>query len=198
MATTDKVKLVHGLSNFHIAIVEKDDKDEVEYGSVNHVEGAVSVSVTPNTDSNNKYADNGIFAVLNSLSDIDVSLATIDIPASIKKEMYGQKETNGVLFSNQDDIVKEVAIGFEAKLRGGGSRFYWLLKGTPEVIGIEHETDEGNVESKDAELTLTFAPLRYNGNWKAELDSEEVKTDEWFENVIYNEEMAESLGEDTP
>lgn len=193
MANENKVKLVHGLSNFHIALVEKDDGTGAEYSDVEHVEGAVSIAVTVNQDSTPKYADNGIFAVLNSLNDIDVSLATIDIPASIKKKMYGQKEVNGVLFSNKDDVIKEVAIGFEAKIRGGGTRFYWLLKGTPQIIGIDHETDQGAIDSKDAQLELKFAPLRYNGEWKTELDSDVVKTADWFADVVYDETTAQSL-----
>lgn len=199
MPEKKKAKLIHGLSNFHIAVLKQDDSSGVEYNKVHHIEGAVSISADPNTESNTKYADNGAFAVLNSLSDIDVTMAAVDIPTEVKREMYGQKEVNGVLFSNKDDIVKEVALGFEAKIRGGGTRFYWLLKGMPEIIGIEHETDEGSVESKDAELTLTFTPLRYNGEWKTELDSEIVKTEEWFADVVYDETTAEALpSADTP
>lgn len=199
MAQTQKAKLIHGLSNFHMAILTTDDTTSVVYDEVHHIEGAVSVSVDPNTDSNTKYADNGAFAVLNNLDDIDVSMAAVDIPSVIKKEMYGNKETNGVLFSNQNDVTKEVALGFEAKIRGGGTRFYWFLKGTPEVIGVEHETDEGSIESKDAELSLKFVPLRNNGNWKAELDSDVVTTEDWFEEVVYDETIAEALpGNDTP
>lgn len=193
MANDKKGKLIHGLSNFHMAIVERDERDGVEYGNVDHIEGAVSVSVDPTTESDTKYADNGPFAVLNSLSDIDVTMAAVDIPASIKKEMYGQKEVNGVLFSNKDDIIKEVALGFEARIHGGGTRFYWLLKGTPEIIGVEHQTDEGSIESQDTELTITFTPLRHNGNWKAELDSELVTTEDWFADVVYDEEIARAL-----
>lgn len=207
MANDNKAKLIHGLSNFHMATVEQDDKDGVEYSDVEHVEGAVSVSVDPNTESETKYADNGPFAVLNSLSDIGVTMAAVDIPMKIKKEMFGQNEVNGVLFSNKDDIIKEVALGFEARIHGGGTRFYWLLKGTPEIIPIEHQTDEGSVESQDTELTITFTPLRHNGNWKAELDSELVTTDDWFEEVVYDEKIASELpspdgggdnGDDTP
>lgn len=193
MPEKQKAKLIHGLSNFHMAIVEQDDADMVTFGSVKHVEGAVSVSVDPNTDSNTKYADNGPFAVLNTLEDIDMSMAAIDIPREIKKEMYDNKEVNGVIFSNKDDVAKEVAVGFEAKIRGGGTRFYWFLKGTPEIIGVEHETDEGSIESKDAELNLKFTPLRYNGNWKAELDSDQVTTKDWFADVVYDEETAKTL-----
>ena len=176
-----------------MAILENDDSTGVTYDAVEHIEGAVSVSGTPNTESNTKYADNGAFAVLNSLGDIDVTMAAVDIPSSIKEKMYGQKKVNGVLFSNKDDIIKEVALGFEAKIRGGGTRFYWFLKGTPELIGIEHETDQGSIESKDANLNIKFTPLRYNGEWKAELDSDVVTTEDWFADVVYDETTAEAL-----
>src|SRR5699024_9024090 len=193
MTQENKAKLVHGLSDFHLAVLLKDDVTGVEYSEVHKLEGAVNVSITPNTESNTKYADNIAFAVLNSLSDIDATLSVIDIPATIKKEVYGQKQSeSGVLFSNQDDDIKEVALGFRARTQGGGSRFYWMLKGKPELIGIEHETDEGAEESKDAEMNIKFMPLRHNGNWKAELDSTDVTVDEFFADVIYDEESADA------
>ncbi len=188
-----EAKLIHGLSNFHMAILNQDNSEGVEYDSVHHIEGAVNVSVDPNTDSNTKYADNGPFAVLNNLEDIDVTMAAIDIPREVKKDMFGNKEVNGVLFSNVNDVAKEVALGFEARIRGGGTRFYWFLKGTPEIIGIEHATDEGSIESQDAELNLKFTPLRNNGNWQASLDSDIVTTEDWFEEVVYSESIAEEL-----
>src|SRR5699024_11912527 len=101
-------KLFHGLSNFHIAVLTQDNSTGVMYGTVNKIEGAVTVTATPNVDSNTKYADNGPWAVLSSFSDVDVAMAAVDIPALIKKEMYGQKEVNGVLISNKDDVIKEV------------------------------------------------------------------------------------------
>ena len=192
MTQENKAKLVHGLSDFHLAVLLKDDVTGVEYSEVHKLEGAVNVSITPNTESNTKYADNIAFAVLNSLSDIDATLSVIDSPATIKKEVYGQKQSeSGVLFSNQDDDIKEVALGFRARTQGGGSRFYWMLKGKPELIGIEHETDEGAEESKDAEMNIKFMPLRHNGNWKAELDSDVVTVDEFFADVIYDEASAD-------
>lgn len=198
MNQNKKAKLIHGLSNFHMAILNKDDRSGVEYGAVEHIEGAVSVSGTPNTDQNIKWADNGTFAVLDSFESFDVEMAAVDIPDDIQSEMFGEKVVNGVIFSNKDDIKKEIALGFEAKIRGGGTRFYWLLKGTPEVMGIEHETDEGTVEAKDANLSIKFTPLIHNGEWRARLSSDIVKTDDWFADVVYDAKTAEALPNSTP
>src|SRR5690625_3923571 len=102
MPKKQEAKLIHGLSNFHMAILDEDNSTEVSYDEVHHIEGAVSVSVEPNTESNTKHADNGVFAVLNNLEDIDVAMAAVDIPRAIKKDMFGNKEVNGVLFSNKN------------------------------------------------------------------------------------------------
>lgn len=195
MPEKKKAKIIHGLSQFHLAILNKDDATGVEYGEVNHIEGAVSVSGTPNADQSLKYADNGVFAVLGSFESFDVEMAAIDIPEEIQAEMFGEKVVNGVVFSNKNDVAKEVALGFKADLRGGGHRFYWLLKGTPSIIGLDHETDQGTIEGKDASLSIKFAPLLYNGEWRSKMTTEEITPAQWFENVVYDEATALALTE---
>lgn len=194
MPEQKKAKLIHGLSDFHMAIVEKDDKEGVTYGDIVPVEGAISVNGTPNSDQTPKYADNGVFAILSSFDSFDVTMSAVDIPEQFQTEMYGEKVVNGVVFSNKDDIAKEVALGFKAQLRGGGHRFYWLLKGTPEIMGIDHETDQGTIEGKDAELAIKFAPLIHNGEWRTRMTTEEITPEQWFANVIYDEASATALG----
>lgn len=198
MNRVEKPKIIHGLSNFHMAIVEKDDSEGVEYGSVLPVIGAISVNGTPNSDQTPKYADNGVFAILSSFDSFDVDMAAIDIPEEFQSEMFGEKVVNGVTFSNRRDIAKEIALGFMAELRGGGHRFYWLLKGTPEIMGIDHETDEGTIEAKDANLSIKFAPLLYNGEWRARMTTDKITVTEWFEDVVYGEEIAQALGKGEP
>ncbi|GGN59314.1 major tail protein [Oceanobacillus indicireducens] len=191
--TKNKARLIHGLSNFHGAVLEKDDRTGVEYDEVQRIEGAVSVSGTPNENQEIKWADNGPFAVLDSFESFDVEMAAVDLPESFQIAMFGEKVVNGVIFSNKDDIKKEIALGFEAKIRGGGTRFYWLLKGTPTVMGIDHETDQGTIDAKDVNLSIKFTPLRYNGEWRARLSSEIVTTDEWFADVVYDPKVASEL-----
>ena len=198
MAEKKKTKIIHGLSDFHMAVVEKDDRDGVTFGDIVEVEGAISVNGTPNSEQTPKYADNGVFAILSSFDSFDVTMSAIDIPEEFQTEMFGEKVVNGVVFSNKDDIAKEVALGFKAQLRGGGHRFYWLLKGTPEIMGIDHETDQGTIEGKDAELSIKFAPLIHNGEWRTRMTTEEITPEQWFADVVYDETTAEALGEKTP
>lgn len=199
MVVAENKNLVHGLSNFHVAVLTQDSKTGVTYAEVDPIEGAVKVSVTPTSEQFKKSADNGIYKIKNSLGDIDGSMSVVDLPKAIKQKIYKQKEsTNGVTFSNKDDDSAEIAVGFEAELDGGHKRFYWLLKGKPELMPIELETTDGTIESKDAEVAIKFQPLTHNGNWKAELDSNEVTSDQWFAKVIYDEETAEAITSTEP
>lgn len=199
MPETAKVKLIHGLSDFHLAAQLKDDRTGVEYDEVFPLEGAISVGVNPNTSSTPKYADNGVFDVINALGDIDVTMGMVDLPQTVQNLIYNQKTTNGVTFSNNADEPINLALGFKAQIKGGGHRFYWLLKGKPELRELSHETDEDTIESKDTELNLKFMPLRYNHNWKSQLDTKEITTKQWFKDVVYDDEMAEALTEpETP
>lgn len=197
MTTETKSKLIHGLSDFHMAILQKDTKTGVTYGKVQPVDGAVSVSGDPQADENKKWADNQVHTILDSFESLDVTMAAIDIPEAFQAEMFGEKVVNGVIFSNRDDITKEVALGFRARIRNGGYRYYWLLKGKPKVMGIDHETDQGTIESKDAQLNLTFTPLIFNGQWRARLSSEIVTLGDWFKEVVYSEEQAKALPGET-
>lgn len=189
----NKVQIIHGLSNFHIAVLNSDTKELLEYGEVQSIAGAVAMSITPNEEQTPKYADNGVFAMLSRISDLDATMTMIDLPSKIRQEIYGNKESNDVSFSNKDDVKKEIAIGFQAEKHGGGNRFYWMLRGMPSIAPIEHGTDEGTVEPKDMEVAIKFMALRHNGNYKSELDSTEVTSEKWFADVIATEEDTETL-----
>src|SRR5699024_1801483 len=107
MAEKKKTKIIHGLSDFHMAVVEKDDRDGVTFGDIVEVEGAISVNGTPNSEQTPKYADNGVFAILSSFDSFDVTMSAIDIPEEFQTEMFGEKVVNGVVFSHKADIVNE-------------------------------------------------------------------------------------------
>jgi len=179
-------KVVHGLDMFHVATVTSDEKASAVFAKPEPLVGAVNVSVNPNTERNSFYADNQLYAVLDAMGDIDMDLEAADLPFALQKKIFGHSEQGGVQFANVNDITAELAIGFRAKTSSGGYRYYWFLKGKPELIPIEHQTDEGNATPQTAKLKLKFMPLFHNGNWKAQAESTEIGSLDWFEEVIYD------------
>ena len=180
-------KVLHGLDQFHLAVLTNDSRDGVEYDTPIPVPGAVNVSVQPNTDSTTFFADNGSYAVLNSLGDIDVDMEVADLPLEIQKTIFGHTEEDGVQFASTEDRAAQLALGFRARISTGGYRYYWLLKGQPELLPIEHQTDESTSTPQTATLTMKFMPLQFNRRWKAQADSETFAGNDWFEEVIYTE-----------
>lgn len=182
-------KVLHGLDMFHIAEVLSDDKTAAEFETPEDVPGAVNVSVAPNTSSNTFYADNGAYEIFSNMGDIDVDVEVADLPLALQKKIFGHKESGGVQFGNINDRVAKLALGFRAKTSTGGYRYYWFLKGNPELLPIEHQTDEDNITPQTAKLKLKFAPLQFNGNWKAQAEDGEVfkQGSKWFTKVVYDE-----------
>lgn len=178
-------KVLSGLDMFHIALLKKDTLDAIEFDVPERLLGAVNVNVQPNTESNPFYADNGVFTVLNSMGDIDVDLEVADLPFSVQEKIYGHRKENGVLIANKDDVTAELALGFRSKISTGGYRFYWLLKGKPELLPTEHQTDEGNTTPQTAKVKMKFMPLQHNGDWKTQAESEDLKGADWFKQVVY-------------
>ncbi|GAA0434403.1 phage tail protein [Virgibacillus sp. AGTR] len=181
-------KVLHGLDMFHLALLTKDDKSGATYEPPEAVLGAVNVSVTPNTESNTFYADNGAYEIFNSLGDIDVSMEAADLPLELQKKIYGHQEEGGVQFASIEDITAELALAFRAKVSTGGYRYYWFLKGKAQLLPNEYQTDEGNVTPQTAKLTLKFMPLQFNKRWKAQAEdtADTNFKDTWFKQVIYN------------
>ncbi|MCP1124562.1 phage tail protein [Bacillus sp. 3103sda1] len=184
-------KLLFGLDMFHIAELTTDTLTEALFGTPEHLPGGVSVKVDPKTESETFYADNGAYAVLNNMGDIDVEIEVADLPLVLQKKIFGQTEENGVYFSSVNDVTMELALAFRAKLSTGGYRYYWFLKGKSELLPIEGKTAEGKVTPQTSKLKMKFMPLQHNGRWKAEAEDGGTftKGDNWFKQVVYKESV---------
>ncbi|CAM4416684.1 major tail protein [Bacillus manliponensis] len=184
-------KLLYGLDMFHLSELTADTVAGVTYEKPDHLPGGVSVKVDPKTESETIFADNGPYAVLNSMGDIDVEIEVVDLPLPMQKKIFGQTEENGVYFSSINDVTMELALGFRAKLSTGGYRYYWFLKGKSELLPIEGKTAEGKVTPQTSKLKMKFMPLQFNGRWKGEAEDGGTFTKgaNWFKQVVYQESV---------
>ncbi|XAZ36624.1 major tail protein [Bacillus velezensis] len=121
-------KVLSGLDMFHIAEVLKDTKDELEFSVPEELPGAVSMKLDPKSETETFYADNGAFAQLSSLGDIDGEMEVADLPLDMQAKIFGKTVEGGIHFSSADDRTLEIALGFRAKISTGGYRYYWSLE----------------------------------------------------------------------
>jgi phi13 family phage major tail protein len=184
-------KVISGLDMFHIAELTNDDLVSVTYGIPEKLPGAVNVKIDPKQESETVWADNGAYTVLNALGDIDVEIEAVDLPLELQKKLFGHTEEGGVQFASINDETMELALGFRSKVSTGGFRYYWLLKGKPELLPTEGKTEEGKPAPQTAKLKFKFMPLQHNGRWKAQAEDNATFTKgaNWFKQVVYKESV---------
>ncbi|AII36477.1 major tail protein [Bacillus subtilis] len=194
-------KILTGLDMFHIAEVLQDTKDELEFSVPEELPGAVSMKLDPKSETETFYADNGAYAQLSSLGDIDGEMEVADLPLDMQARIFGKTVENGIHFSSADDRPLEIALGFRAKISTGGYRYYWALKGKPELVPVEHKTEEGKPSPQSTQVKIKFSPLtnvkKGKRRWEAKAEEGNgINADTWFRQVVYNKDSFTSGGND--
>ncbi|KEP24768.1 hypothetical protein BA70_17690 [Bacillus zhangzhouensis] len=94
----------------------------------------------------------------------------------MQNKIFGHKVENGISFASSDDKAIFLAFGFRAKTSTGGHRFYWFLKGLPELMANENKTTEGKADPETAKFKAGFMTLQNKkgkNRWKAQAEFDE-------------------------
>jgi len=113
MAKNNKVKF--GLNNVHYAKILNwtEDKQPV-YAEPLRIPGAVNLSVDPNGEVENFFADNTVYYVINNNSGYDGDLEIALIPTIFAIDILGEKiDNNGLLVENVNSELSEFALFWE-------------------------------------------------------------------------------------
>lgn len=176
------------LRNLHYAIQTQDDEQGVAYEAPVRIVGAISGKITPASESETEYADDGAFDVAYSLGDISVEFDVADLPLKHQAALLGHQYKNGVMIKNADDQPPYVAIGFMSKLSETAIEFVWLLKGKFALIEDEYATATNKPEFRKPKLNGTFVKRIYDGDWEHRANSGDEGFDAsvaegWFSDV---------------
>ncbi|WP_306292016.1 major tail protein [Bacillus sonorensis] len=181
---------IYGLDMFHFAEVIQDDEKDLIFGKPERLPGAVSVKVDPKSEQTKFWADNGVFDNFNSMGDIDFEAEMADMPLDIQNKIYGRQVENGVSFASSDDQPIYLAFGFRSKISTGGYRYYWFLKGLPELLGNEAKTKEEKVDPQSIKFKVGFQQLQNpkgKNRWHSVAeDTDTFNGEGWFDQVVYD------------
>ncbi|COD43551.1 Uncharacterised protein [Streptococcus pneumoniae] len=69
-----------------------------------------------------------------------------------------------------------------------------MLKGTPELVPVEHKTDEGKATPQTAQVKIKFMPLTNvkegKRRWDAKAEEDKangINAETWFKQVVYKD-----------
>ncbi|CEH28861.1 phage tail protein [Aneurinibacillus migulanus] len=178
-----------GLKNLHYALLTKDDATGATYGAPKKIIGAITANISPSTNTETLYSDDGPSDVASALGEITVELNVKDLPLDIQAELLGHTlGSDGVLLKNANDQAPYVAIGFESLKSNGKKRFVWLYKGKFQPAEEEYQTKEDSPTFQTPTIEGTFVKREFDGNWQAVGDEDatgftEATAAAWFTSV---------------
>ena len=151
--------------------------------------GAVSLSLDPEGESENFYADDSVYFVVSTNNGYSGDLELALIPESFLKDiMHENEDTNGVIVENKDAQPEHFALlfyftGDQKKIR------HCMYYCTAQRAGIAGDTKEDKTEVKTEKLTIKSTPLP-NGIVKAKTGTNTTDSvyNSWFSRVYVPDE----------
>jgi phi13 family phage major tail protein len=201
-----KNKVRFGLKNCYYAKATFDEDGNVTYGKPVRLPGAVSIGLDPEGESENFYADDIVYVVLNNNAGYEGDLELALIPEEFLKDiLHEEEDANGVLLENADNTFERFALLFEFTGDQKAIRhvFYCCSASRPSAEGDTKE-DEKDVQTE--ELSIIASALT-NGYVKAKTGENTSKAvyDAWYDEVYMppaseepEDESGENDGEDQP
>jgi len=181
------MKVKFGLKNVHMAPITGITDNKYTYGDIIEVPGAVNISLEPQGDSNDFYADNikyfSAYANNGYSGDLEIALITDEFREKILGE---SKDTNGALFENVNDKFTSFAFGFQIDGDEKGRKF-WYYNCSCSRPKNEAKTIESSKEPSTDSLTINAMARETDGEVRVLLpeSSENKEAYANFFNEVY-------------
>lgn len=156
-------KVKFGLSNVHFAPITIGEGGTITYGTPVALPGAVNLTLDPEGDSADFYADNTKYFNAFTNQGYSGSLEIALINDAFRTQILGESaDTNGAMFENKDDTVKDFALGFQ--IDGDQSnRKYWFYNVSASRASTSSQTIEASKEPVTDTLNITAAARLSDG-----------------------------------
>ena len=163
---TKKNKVKFNICNVHYALITVSEEGEVTFGTPVAMPGAVSLSLEPNGEPSNFYADGYAYYTISNNMGYDGDLELAMVPESFRTDVLNESlDTNQVLVENANVETANFALLFE--FDGDVKKIRHVLYNCSAARpNIESSTNEEEIEVQTETLALTAAPLA-NGYVKA-------------------------------
>lgn len=161
-----KNKVKFNICNVHYALITVDDDGDVTFGTPVAMPGAVSLSLEPNGEPSNFYADGYAYYTISNNMGYEGDLELAMVPESFRTDVLKESlDDNSVLVESANVETANFALLFE--FDGDVKKIRHVLYNCSAARpNIESTTNEEEIEVQTETLAITAAPLA-NGYVKA-------------------------------
>lgn len=188
-----KNKVKFNICNVHYALLAADAEGNISYGTPVAMPGAVSLSLDPNGEPSNFYADGyAYYTISNNMGyegDLELAMVSESFRTDVLKESLDE---NNVLLENANAEAENFALLFEfdGDVRKIRHVLYNCSAARPT---IESQTNEDEIEVQTETLSITASPLA-SGYVKAKTGDDTTDTvyQDWYKSVYLPTAAAEA------
>lgn len=180
----------YGIKNAYYAIATDDGTGALTYGTPVAIPGAKSITLDPQGEGVDEYADNTTWWHGDTNNGYSGSIEFEDT-ASLENFLiavlgWTKDETTGVITETASDAPSEFALGWQFELAGGtetGKRT-WLHRVTASRPNMSGQTKEGSVTVATNTINITAIPRLSDDSVKASCTSDASAYATWFSAVV--------------
>ncbi len=186
-----KNKVKFNICNVHYALITVDEDGEVTFGTPVAMPGAVSLSLEPNGEPSNFYADGYAYYTISNNMGYEGDLELAMVPEGFRTDVLKESlDDNSVLVESANVETANFALLFE--FDGDVKKIRHVLYNCSAARpNIESSTNEEEIEVQTETLAITAAPLA-NGYVKARTGDSTTDTvyTGWYSSVYLPTESA--------
>lgn len=183
-------KVVFGLKNVHYAVITEETDELVTYEVPARIRGAVNLTMTPQGETTEFYADDILYYGETSNTGYEVGLEIAKMPEQFRIDALGEVvDANGVMLENANAKPKKIAIMFE--FDGDENAVRHCLPYCSVARPTQgSSTKTATAEPSTQELTLRATPSPVSGLPKYSTSSmtDDAIYDNWY-NAVYEPNM---------
>lgn len=183
-------KVKFGLNNVHIAKItystDESGNITITYGTPFAMPGAVNLTLDPEGENADFYADNTKYFNDSANNGYSGSLEMALINDKFRTDILGETtDSNGAFFENKDDTIADFALGFEIAGDKANKR-YWLYNVSAQRPSTNSQTIETAKTPVTDTLNITAAARITDGQVRVSLEKSDSNTTQYngfFDNV---------------
>ena len=145
-----------GVENFTAAELTSDTATTTSYGTpLNLGKVLRRVKVTPQSNTQDAYADDVIIDTVTDVAKFDLEVETAALPLEYIAWLLGHEYQNGVMSKKKDDAAPYFAIMYQSNKRNGKARYTKFYKVQFAEPDNENKTKQENIEFQFPTLKAT-------------------------------------------
>lgn len=178
--------VVIGLRQFTVAkLLDDPAGGTATYESPEGISGIISARVSPTTNSETLFADDGPYEVATTMGEITLEVNVADLSLEQQALLFGHKLAGGVLRKTGSDTPPWVAVGYKTLKSNGKYRYTWLAKGRFQLPEQNNQTKGDTIAFNTPTATGNFVTRESDDVWQTDIDEDSTDfvptlAENWF------------------